>query len=183
MIRRPPRSTLFPYTTLFRSRAGRSARDHRRRYPHDRGWRRCRRFQARLRRRPAGARSAARRRRAAPGRCGDGQRSDRSHPAAGLAEGNTRGFVRKRSAAVRWPRTSADREYRSLVRLSIKRDSCYAKCNIAQNDLVFKCYFALVPLGHRAAGGVLGGPAALSRLLPFLRGSLPINPGAKLALW
>src|SRR5471030_3434776 len=26
MIRRPPRSTLFPYTTLFRSRAGRSRR-------------------------------------------------------------------------------------------------------------------------------------------------------------
>src|SRR2546425_7138593 len=26
MIRRPPRSTLFPYTTLFRSRAGRSER-------------------------------------------------------------------------------------------------------------------------------------------------------------
>src|SRR2546425_4117347 len=25
MIRRPPRSTLFPYTTLFRSRAGRAA--------------------------------------------------------------------------------------------------------------------------------------------------------------
>src|SRR2546430_15819270 len=32
MIRRPPRSTLFPYTTLFRSDAGRSAslRPHRR---------------------------------------------------------------------------------------------------------------------------------------------------------
>src|SRR5437867_7504852 len=27
MIRRPPRSTLFPYTTLFRSRAGRRRRD------------------------------------------------------------------------------------------------------------------------------------------------------------
>src|SRR2546421_7753615 len=27
MIRRPPRSTLFPYTTLFRSTAGRRARD------------------------------------------------------------------------------------------------------------------------------------------------------------
>src|SRR5256885_11945865 len=27
MIRRPPRSTLFPYTTLFRSRRGRGARD------------------------------------------------------------------------------------------------------------------------------------------------------------
>src|SRR2546430_11523151 len=26
MIRRPPRSTLFPYTTLFRSRAGRTVR-------------------------------------------------------------------------------------------------------------------------------------------------------------
>src|SRR3712207_7529977 len=31
MIRRPPRSTLFPYTTLFRSRSGRHAiKDHRR---------------------------------------------------------------------------------------------------------------------------------------------------------
>src|SRR6267143_5985109 len=28
MIRRPPRSTLFPYTTLFRSRAGRRGADH-----------------------------------------------------------------------------------------------------------------------------------------------------------
>src|SRR3989454_9279279 len=28
MIRRPPRSTLFPYTTLFRSPADREARDH-----------------------------------------------------------------------------------------------------------------------------------------------------------
>src|SRR2546430_8480888 len=30
MIRRPPRSTLFPYTTLFRSHAGRSRRSRRR---------------------------------------------------------------------------------------------------------------------------------------------------------
>src|SRR3989441_8436047 len=43
MIRRPPRSTLFPYTTLFRSRAPkaqallrRRAQDRRRRIPHDR---------------------------------------------------------------------------------------------------------------------------------------------------
>src|SRR5437667_3657799 len=28
MIRPPPRSTLFPYTTLFRSRPGRVSRDH-----------------------------------------------------------------------------------------------------------------------------------------------------------
>src|SRR2546422_3973027 len=28
MIRRPPRSTLFPYTTLFRSRARRAGREH-----------------------------------------------------------------------------------------------------------------------------------------------------------
>src|SRR3989337_3114075 len=28
MIRRPPRSTLFPYTTLFRSRDGRPSHDH-----------------------------------------------------------------------------------------------------------------------------------------------------------
>src|SRR3989442_7656617 len=36
MIRRPPRSTLFPYTTLFRSRPGR-ARHGRRAAPTDRG--------------------------------------------------------------------------------------------------------------------------------------------------
>src|SRR2546426_3541499 len=33
MIRRPPRSTLFPYTTLFRSREGRGARPAHRRGP------------------------------------------------------------------------------------------------------------------------------------------------------
>src|SRR3712207_8472245 len=34
MIRRPPRSTLFPYTTLFRSAFGDEERaDHRRRFP------------------------------------------------------------------------------------------------------------------------------------------------------
>src|SRR2546429_1751035 len=32
MIRRPPRSTLFPYTTLFRSRRGRSSRQGRNRH-------------------------------------------------------------------------------------------------------------------------------------------------------
>src|SRR2546422_2270702 len=31
MIRRPPRSTLFPYTTLFRSRMGAAGREHVRR--------------------------------------------------------------------------------------------------------------------------------------------------------
>src|SRR5215813_3522967 len=37
MIRRPPRSTLFPYTTLFRSRPGRRGRSvRRRRYRRDR---------------------------------------------------------------------------------------------------------------------------------------------------
>src|SRR5947209_11347314 len=41
MIRRPPRSTLFPYTTLFRSgkRAGRHARTDRRGHPRLRGTR------------------------------------------------------------------------------------------------------------------------------------------------
>src|SRR3712207_8252312 len=34
MIRRPPRSTLFPYTTLFRSRAGGGARGRNRRAGH-----------------------------------------------------------------------------------------------------------------------------------------------------
>src|SRR5437899_5465725 len=33
MIRRPPRSTLFPYTTLFRSRLGQAASDRHRRRP------------------------------------------------------------------------------------------------------------------------------------------------------
>src|SRR5688572_31817455 len=33
MIRRPPRSTLFPYTTLFRSRAGRCLPPRRHRHP------------------------------------------------------------------------------------------------------------------------------------------------------
>src|SRR3712207_9005708 len=50
MIRRPPRSTLFPYTTLFRSRAGAPAplgRDDAPRHTHAR---------ARLQQRPDGAR-------------------------------------------------------------------------------------------------------------------------------
>src|SRR5436853_2351942 len=34
MIRRPPRSTLFPYTTLFRSRGGRALQGPHRRGPH-----------------------------------------------------------------------------------------------------------------------------------------------------
>src|SRR3712207_7845751 len=56
MIRRPPRSTLFPYTTLFRSdpeRVDRAARagDTRRRFPHQRvGWRPDRRAHRRDRR-------------------------------------------------------------------------------------------------------------------------------------
>src|SRR3712207_8610665 len=37
MIRRPPRSTLFPYTTLFRSAARRAARVPRARPPRDEG--------------------------------------------------------------------------------------------------------------------------------------------------
>src|SRR5438309_5184561 len=39
MIRRPPRSTLFPYTTLFRSRAGGGGADRalRRAFPRERG--------------------------------------------------------------------------------------------------------------------------------------------------
>src|SRR2546427_5567349 len=47
MIRRPPRSTLFPYTTLFRSRAGRSLQGRRWRRAGARwhlpriGWSRC----------------------------------------------------------------------------------------------------------------------------------------------
>src|SRR3712207_8377183 len=40
MIRRPPRSTLFPYTTLFRSASGRSGADARRAPARDRGGRR-----------------------------------------------------------------------------------------------------------------------------------------------
>src|SRR5947209_17118764 len=37
MIRRPPRSTLFPYTTLFRSRRGRRARQPSRGHPRGTG--------------------------------------------------------------------------------------------------------------------------------------------------
>src|SRR5439155_14343520 len=37
MIRRPPRSTLFPYTTLFRSRQRRDERDHAHRWRRSRG--------------------------------------------------------------------------------------------------------------------------------------------------
>src|SRR5258708_25146817 len=37
MIRRPPRSTLFPYTTLFRSTSGTSGRKSRRRIPAEPG--------------------------------------------------------------------------------------------------------------------------------------------------
>src|SRR2546427_8010861 len=40
MIRRPPRSTLFPYTTLFRSRASSGSADSRRRHAALRGYRR-----------------------------------------------------------------------------------------------------------------------------------------------
>src|SRR2546422_1515318 len=36
MIRRPPRSTLFPYTTLFRSVGARQERPHRQGHPHAR---------------------------------------------------------------------------------------------------------------------------------------------------
>src|SRR5271169_6993298 len=38
MIRRPPRSTLFPYTTLFRSWGRRSSRDGRRQTPSPSRW-------------------------------------------------------------------------------------------------------------------------------------------------
>src|SRR2546425_9435070 len=41
MIRRPPRSTLFPYTTLFRSRIGTASR-RRYRWRRWRRWRQCR---------------------------------------------------------------------------------------------------------------------------------------------
>src|SRR5215510_13805752 len=47
MIRRPPRSTLFPYTTLFRSRRGRGRRERRREH------RACGRALAKLPRGPA----------------------------------------------------------------------------------------------------------------------------------
>src|SRR2546427_8824586 len=38
MIRRPPRSTLFPYTTLFRSHRVGAARDHHGHEQHVQGW-------------------------------------------------------------------------------------------------------------------------------------------------
>src|SRR5256885_9669064 len=58
MIRRPPRSTLFPYTTLFRSSAGRNSTPQRHTASH-RGSRRSNRFRPRRPRAPRGA-SAAR---------------------------------------------------------------------------------------------------------------------------
>src|SRR2546427_13293668 len=66
MIRRPPRSTLFPYTPLFRSRAGPASRDTRPRIGFSSTWpglqrRRCagrvRRRSFNLRLLPSGARS------------------------------------------------------------------------------------------------------------------------------
>src|SRR5258708_25678722 len=55
MIRRPPRSTLFPYTTLFRSTEG--GRGSRRGREHPRRTGRCRGVCFQRRRRPLGARS------------------------------------------------------------------------------------------------------------------------------
>src|SRR2546427_5230517 len=52
MIRRPPRSTLFPYTTLFRSSSRSGRRSERQRRPGHRGQERQR--EDRLRRGPAG---------------------------------------------------------------------------------------------------------------------------------
>src|SRR2546426_6860192 len=46
MIRRPPRSTLFPYTTLFRSQHGEVRARHDRRHPRDEGRNRRRRVSA-----------------------------------------------------------------------------------------------------------------------------------------
>src|SRR5436190_15811276 len=50
MLRRPPRSTLFPYTTLFRSRADSAQRDPRLRHERQRGRREARQPAARRRR-------------------------------------------------------------------------------------------------------------------------------------
>src|SRR2546430_6808695 len=50
MIRRPPRSTLFPYTTLFRSQGGRDSDEHARAQCRDRGGA-CRAAGTRIRRR------------------------------------------------------------------------------------------------------------------------------------
>src|SRR5579872_7530847 len=52
MIRRPPRSTLFPYTTLFRSRPARHRRVPRRRRRHPRAARRSEEHTSELQSRP-----------------------------------------------------------------------------------------------------------------------------------
>src|SRR5256885_6904714 len=83
MIRRPPRSTLFPYTTLFRSRWPRRCRPGRHasaRQSWARPW--CPRYGNRPpRRRPgAGARSPAGRRAGRPGRHADRRRASAVHP-------------------------------------------------------------------------------------------------------
>src|SRR5258708_23716699 len=59
MIRRPPRSTLFPYTTLFRSLEGRRARRDDHRHRRDAGRRRADR-KARNRHEPVGDRKSTR---------------------------------------------------------------------------------------------------------------------------
>src|SRR2546430_8947116 len=65
MIRRPPRSTLFPYTTLFRSVAAVAERGRRPLSRDARGLHRCRRLRGG--RRGADRRAAARHRRPGPG--------------------------------------------------------------------------------------------------------------------
>src|SRR2546425_7989631 len=61
MIRRPPRSTLFPYTTLFRSRVTPPRRAPRRRAPVRRAWSRRARVRAPWRRSARRAVATARR--------------------------------------------------------------------------------------------------------------------------
>src|SRR3712207_9502121 len=97
MIRRPPRSTLFPYTTLFRSRVGRGA--------------------ARRHRRPAGALGGGvlgwlprRRARVAPPRPGRGDHPRR----AGRAE-NTAVAVLGVAGPQRARRPAATRDRESVV--------------------------------------------------------------------
>src|SRR5256886_12815037 len=92
MIRRPPRSTLFPYTTLFRSRLPRGGGAAGGAALHPSALARAR----------VGRRAGARRHRvAAPGDPPSGERADGTHPAAARRAARARACP---PAAIRLPR-------------------------------------------------------------------------------
>src|SRR3989475_5127699 len=112
MIRRPPRSTLFPYTTLFRSQHGRAADRRRgRRYPlHSHTDRSAARRRGDHRSRRHGRRAPERRRRA---RAGAGDR--RAH------ERRVRRVVRRRRGAARHAQLLRGGRHRGQHRQRVRR--------------------------------------------------------------